>query len=362
MQEALRIDIKQILGFIADEGMTPSALSPFYAEEPSVSKGSKLNAASMPLVKVVCEPAAFVSARIISAEGVVVTRIYADKSGTMTVRHWLDKDGLHNFRQVQEKDIADEAVLRLMLDIPPARLDFDTEMTEASFCAWLGLIDCWRERTLLSLIDRKPGGKFSFTVEEMYAAFRRSISSSDLRWLTPLVKELYPGNLDVSPSLFKEGVQSTIPKFAQMGKSGIKLTLLGEELCSSLSAPLAAVKLSVCTIKDNAIWEENIIGLRGMGIYCTLENTGEDNGKIILKNSSGPMIELYLHSKLAEALTLRRQSEAKKSVKESAHAAQPISTEPAMINDQKPAMKFCPECGKALKTGAKFCAECGKKI
>jgi hypothetical protein len=362
MQEALKIDIKQILAFIGDERITPSALSPFYAEEPAGNKGASLDAASLPLIRAVCEPSASVSARIISAEGVVVTRIYSDTAGQMTVRHWLDKDGLHNFRQVQEKDVAGEAVLRLMLDIPPSRLDFNAELSEESFCALLGLIDCWRERTLFSLIDRKPGARSPFTAEEMYTSFRRSIGSSDLRWLTPLVKYLYPGNLDLSPAVFNKGIPGIALKFAEAGQGGIKLTLLGEELCSSLSAPLGAIKLSICFIKDDAISEKNIIGLRGMGMYCTVEVAGEDNGKITLQNSSGAMIELYIHSKLVEAVKMSRKPEAKKPVTDSTQSAVPIPPEAAGSNDQKPAKKFCPECGKPLKPEAKFCAECGKKI
>ena len=360
MQEALKIDIKQIMQFIADEKITPSALSPFYAEEPVVNKGSKLDTASIPLVKVVCEPSVLVSARIISPDGMVVTRIYTDKRGQILVRHWLDKDGLHNFRQVQEKDIADEAALRLMLDIPPTRLDVDTEMSEASFCALLGLIDGWREKTLLSLIDRKPGGKFSFSVDDLYTAFRRSISSGDLRWLTPLVKELYSGNLDVSPSVFKEAFQQIIPKFVQADAQGMKLSLLGEEICATLGAPLAALKLTVSGIKNGAIVEDNMIGLRGMGIYCTVEFE-ENNRNVTLKNSSAPMIELYIHSRLTEALKASRESGAQESVQDSAQA---VAASPESITggNQAPAKKFCAECGKPLKPGAKFCAGCGAKI
>lgn len=360
MQEALKIDIKQIMQFIADEKITPSALSPFYAEDPAANGISKIDAAAVPMVRVVCDPSASVSARIISPEGVVVTRVYADNSGKMLVRHWLDKEGLHNFRQVQEKDIADEAALRLMLDIPPSRLDVDAELTEASFCALLGLIDGWRERTLLSLIDRKPGGKYLFMEDDLYTAFRRSISSSDLRWLTSLVKELYSGNLDVSPSLFKEGLQNIIPKFARSVEKGIELSLPGEEICSTLGAPLAALKLSVCGIKNGAIVEENILGLRGMGIYCTVE-LEEDNRKIILKNSSAPMIELYIHSRLAEALKAGGEAGAKQVVKDSAQTVA-ASAESVKAKDQEPAKKFCAECGKPLNPGAKFCAGCGTKI
>lgn len=363
MQEALKIDIKQIMQFVADEKITPSALSPFYAEEPAANQVSKLDAAFIPLVKTVCDPSASVSARIISPEGVVVTRVYADKSGQMLVRHWLDSDGLHNFRQVQEKDIADEAALRLMLDIPPSRLDLDAELSDASFCALLGLIDGWRERTLLSLIDRKPNASLPFTIEEIYAAFRRSISSSDMRWLTPLVRNLYPGNLDVSQVVFKQGIQGIAPKFAKVGQAGIKLTLLGEELCASLSTPLAAVKLSVSCLRDGVVLEEGIIGLRGMGMYCTVEVTPEDSGKVVFQNSSSPMIELYIHSKLVKAGQMGGKTETKKpTVDESAKDITSIPPASAGIADQKPAKRFCAECGKPLKPGAKFCDGCGAKI
>ncbi len=360
MQEALKMDIKHIMQLIADEKITPSALSPFYAEEPWTNKVSKLDSASIPVVKVVCDPAVSVSARIISPDGIVVTRIYADKRGQMLVRHWLDKDGLHNFRQVEEKDIAAEAALRLMLDIPPTRLDIDTEMSEASFCAFLGLIDGWREKTLLSLIDRKPGGKFLFTVDDLYTSFRRSISSNDLRWLTPLVKEFYSGNLDVSPSVFKEAFKNIIPKFAEAGAQNIRLSPLGEEICSTLGAPLAALKLTVSGIKNGAIFEENIIGVRGMGIYCTVEFE-EDHRNVTLRNSSGPMIELYIHSKLIEALKASKESEAQRSVQDSVQTVA-SSSESVTAQYQEPVKKFCAECGKPLKPGAKFCAGCGTKI
>ncbi len=360
MQEALKIDIKQIMQFIADEKIMPSVLSPFYAEEPVVHKGSKLDTASISLVKVVCEPSVSVSARIISPDGMVVTRIYTDKQGQMLVRHWLDKDGLHHFRQVQEKDIAVEAALRLMLDIPPTRLDVDTEMSEASFCALLGLIDGWREKTLLSLIDRKPGGKFLLTVDELYAAFRRSIGSNDLRWLTPLVKELYSGNLDVSPSVFKKAFPQIIPNIVQADAQGMKLSPLCEEICSTLGAPLAALKLTVSGIKNGAIVEENMIGLRGMGIYCAVEFE-ENNRNVTLKNSSAPMIDRYIHSKLTEALKASQESGAQRSVGDSAQTVA-VSPESVTVQYQETVKKFCAECGKPLKPGAKFCAGCGTKI
>ena len=56
MQEVLKVDIKQILAFIGNEGITPSALSPFYAEESAGNNGASLDAASAPLIRTVCEP------------------------------------------------------------------------------------------------------------------------------------------------------------------------------------------------------------------------------------------------------------------------------------------------------------------
>ncbi|MRR15541.1 MAG: hypothetical protein EG826_03675 [Deltaproteobacteria bacterium] len=353
MREALKVDMKEILAWIGDEGITPSALSPFYAEEPAGNRGAKLEAGAMPLVRVVCDPAASVSARILSAEGVVVTRIYANETGQLLVRHWLDKDGLHNFRPVQETDIATEAALRLMLDIEPSRLDFNAELSEAAFCALLGLIDCWRERTLLSLIDRRPNINGSFTTEEVYAAFRRSIGSSDLRWLTPLVQELYPGNLDVSPSLFNQGILGLAEKFAGAANGVVKLNLLGEELCSSLSAPLAAVKLSVHWIKEGTIREENMLGVRGMGIFCVMEIDEQDPAKVTLQNSSAPMIELYVHSRLTKALRVSKDAEAKKT------AAETVS--PRTVPSGK-TIRFCSQCGQPVKPEHRFCKGCGKAI
>jgi hypothetical protein len=301
MHDSLKIDMPQILAFLEDEAITPSALSPFYAAEPAAGKGGRFDAGLAPLIRAVCLPSACVSARILSAQEDVVTRFYTDKAGRMTVRHWIDAEGRHHFRAVPDKEIAAEAAQRLMLDIPPSRLEVDADLGSASVSALLGLIDGWRERTLLSLIDRKPCARRPFSVEELYAAFRRSIVSADRRWLTPLVHELYPGNLDLPRAAFDRGFAGIAPRLAAPVQGGIQPSSVGEELCASLSAPLAAIRLSVRKLKDGAVVEQALIGLRGMGSFLALEIGAEENGKITLRNSSAPLLELYLHSRLAEA-------------------------------------------------------------
>ncbi len=97
-----------------------------------------------------------------------------------------------------------------------------------------------------------------------------------------------------------------------------------------------------------------------MGIYCTVEFE-EHNRNVTLKNSSAPMIELYIRSRLMEALKTIREPEAQKSVQDSAQAVA-ASSPSITAGDQELAKKFCAECGKPLKPGAKFCAGCGAKI
>jgi hypothetical protein len=276
------------------------------------------------------------------------------------VRHWIDHNGLHNFRRVQEKDIADEASQRLMLDIPPARLDYDTKMTEATFLSFLALIDGWREKKLLSLIGRKPDGKFSFTGDEPYDSFHRSITSKDVRWLTPLVSMLYTGDQVLSLTLFRESLKDLSPKFIQKTDGGWELTPLGEELCAMLGAPLAAMKLTVSMIKNGAIVEENLIGLRGMAIYCVLE-LDEKNKEITLKNSSAPMIEQYIHFRLAKASKTGTAPAAENPPQDPPEAVA-SSPQPRAASEPAPAKKFCSGCGKPLQPGAKFCSGCGTKI
>ena len=359
-EEALRVDTKQIMGCIADGGLTPSALSPFHGVEPAAEKSRERRADLMPFVKVVAWPLASVGMIVLSPEGVLTSRVYAGGGRGVLVRHWIDHDGLHNFRRVHEKDIADEASQRLMLDIPPARLDYDTKMSEATFLSFLALIDGWREKKLLSLIGRKPDGKFSFTGDEPYDSFHRSITSKDVRWLTPLVSMLYTGDQVLSLALFRESLKNLSPKFIQKTDGGWELTPLGEELCAMLGAPLAAMKLTVSMIKNEAIVEENLIGLRGMGIFCVME-LDEKYREITLKNSSGPMIEQYIHFSLAKASKAGTAEAARKSTEDASKdlASQP---QPRTATEPAPAKKFCSGCGKPLQPGAKFCSGCGTKI
>ena len=359
-EEALRVDTKQIMGCIADGGLTPSALSPFHGVEPAAEKSRERRADLMPFVKVVAWPLASVGMIVLSPEGVVTSRVYAGGGRGVLVRHWIDHNGLHNFRRVQEKDIADEASQRLMLDIPPARLDYDTKMTEATFLSFLALIDGWREKKLLSLIGRKPDGKFSFTGDEPYDSFHRSITSKDVRWLTPLVSMLYTGDLVLSLDLFRESLKDLSPKFVQSAGPRWELTPLGEELCAMLGAPLAAMKLTVSMIKNGAIVEENLIGLRGMAIYCVLE-LDEKNKEITLKNSSAPMIEQYIHFSLAKASKAGTAEAARKSAQDRPKDSAP-QPQRRVGPEQTQSKKFCSGCGKPLQPGAKFCTGCGAKI
>ena len=359
-EEALRVDTKQIMDCIADGGLTPSALSPFHGVEPAVEKSRERRADLMPFVKVVAEPLASIGMIVLSPEGVVTSRVYAGGGRGVLVRHWIDHDGLHNFRRVHEKDIADEASQRLMLDIPPARLDYDTKMSEATFLSFLALIDGWREKKLLSLIGRKPDGKFSFTGDEPYDSFHRSITSKDVRWLTPLVSMLYTGDLVLSLDLFRESLKDLSPKFVQSAGPRWELTPLGEELCAMLGAPLAAMKLTVSMIKNGAIVEENLIGLRGMAIYCVLE-LDEKNKEITLKNSSAPMIEQYIHFRLAKASKTGTAPAAENPPQDPPEAVA-SSPQPRAASEPAPAKKFCSGCGKPLQPGAKFCSGCGTKI
>lgn len=359
-EEALRVDTKQIMGCIVDGGLTPSALSPFHGVEPAAEKSRERRADLMPFLKVVAWPLTSVGMIILSPEGVVTSRVYAGGGRGVLVRHWIDHDGLHNFRRVQEKDIADEASQRLMLDIPPARLDYDTKMSEATFLSFLALIDGWREKKLLSLIGRKPDGKFSFTGDEPYDSFHRSITSKDVRWLTPLVSMLYRGDQVLSLALFRESLKDLSPKFVQSAGPRWELTPLGEELCAMLAAPLAAMKLTVSTIKNEAIDEEGLIGLRGMGIFCVLE-LDEKNREITLKNSSAPMIEQYIHFSLAKASKTVTAEAAQKSAQD---GPKDLASQPQhrVGPEQKQSKKFCSGCGKPLQPGAKFCSGCGAKI
>jgi len=127
-----------------------------------------------------------------------------------------------------------------------------------------------------------------------------------------------------------------------------------------LGAPLAAMKLTVSMIKNGAIVEENLIGLRGMAIYCVLE-LDEKNKEITLKNSSAPMIEQYIHFRLAKASKTGTAPAAENPPQDPPEAVA-SSPQPRAASEPAPAKKFCSGCGKPLQPGAKFCSGCGTKI
>jgi hypothetical protein len=171
---------------------------------------------------------------------------------------------------------------------------------------------------------------------------------------------LYTGDLVLSLDLFRESLKDLSPKFVQSAGPRWELTPLGEELCAMLGAPLAAMKLTVSMIKNGAIVEENLIGLRGMAIYCVLE-LDEKNKEITLKNSSAPMIEQYIHFRLAKASKTGTAPAAENPPQDPPEAVA-SSPQPRAASEPAPAKKFCSGCGKPLQPGAKFCSGCGTKI
>lgn len=345
MNEILGLDIKQVLTAIAAEGIAVSALSPFYAGQPE-RQGEGVDVRALPLLRAVCDPACSVAARILSPEGIRVTRVYAGREDGVLVRHWEGQDGRHNFRVVEEKEIAREAAVRLMLDFAPSRLELDRDFRPQAFCGWLGVMECWRERMLASLLERKAAGTGLYDPAEVYAAYRRSMASGDLRWLAVVLKELYPGRLDMAPAEFREGLGDLPADLVVRREGGVGLSELGEEIAKSLGSPIAAMQMTVSTWNGGGIAESTLVGLRGMGIFCTVQAVGED-GSILFRNASAPMLELFLHVRLSEGMRAAR---------EAVRPAVPPPP-PAM-----PAARFCAACGKPLEPAARFCAECGQRV
>lgn len=348
----MKTDIKQVAALIAAGHIKPGALSPFGSIKPSGPPAKPpTDSRLLEFVKVVSDPAVAIMLKTISTGGVDLARLYAGKDGGNFVRHRADKAGAHYFQQAEEKEILADVSKKMGLDMPASPLGITADISEESFCALMGLIDCWRERALLSLMDRKPKSGSPYALETVYAAYRRSMSSIDLRWLTPLARDLYPGNMDITPDAFYRGARSIGSGLVEPSGSELKLSMPGEEFCASMSAPLSALRITVSGMEKGAVIEDTLIGLRGLATFCTVKAPPEEGVKIQLKESSLPGLELDVHGMLNQAL--RRHRESGRPQPPPRDTALPTGIPPAQ------ARKFCAKCGKALIPGGKFCPACG---
>lgn len=345
-------DIYQVASLITTLKINPNALSPFYAIEPAGAPATPpLDKHLVQLVSAVCNPAASILLKSLSAGGAGIARIYTGNDGHLMVKHQSDPSGAHSFQQIEEKEMLADASSKLALNMPASPLGITADMSLESFCALLGLVDCWRERALLSLINRKPKTHEPYLLEAVYAAYRRSIGSADLRWLTAIVRDLYPANIDLTPEAFYKGAGSIGSGLAELSGNALSVSLHGEEFCASMSAPVSALRITTSCMENGAVIENTLIGLRGMALFFTVMTPEDEDGHVQIKESSLPVLELEIHGMLMHALRRNRDS----------HNPQPPADNitPPINPPQKSPLKFCYKCGKPMEPSMRFCPACG---
>ncbi len=348
----LTADIHQIASLIATLKINPNALSPFYDIELSGAPATQpLDKHFTELVSVVCNPTASILLKSLSAGGAGIARIYTGNDGQLIVKHQSDASGTHCFQQIEEQEIVADTASLLALDMSVSPLGIAADICMESFCALLGLVDCWRERALLSLMDRRPKTREPYPLEAVYAAYRRSINSADLRWLTAIVRDLYPANIDLTPEAFYRGAKSIGSGLVELHGNALSVSLHGEEFCASMSAPLSALRITASRMENGTVIENSLIGLRGMALFFTVRTPENDDGNVQMKESSLPVLELEIHGMLTRAMRRNRDS----------HASQPppIKIIAPSNSPQKTLRKFCSKCGKPMEPAMRFCPACG---
>jgi hypothetical protein len=348
----LTADIHQIASLIATLKINPNALSPFDGIEASSDPAKQpLDKHFTELVSVVCNPTASILLKSLSAGGAGIARIYTGNDGQLIVKHQSDASGTHAFQQIEEQEIVADTASILALDMPASPLGIAADICMESFCTLLGLVDCWRERALLSLMDRRPKSREPYPLEAVYAAYRRSINSADLRWLTAIVRDLYPANIDIAPDAFYRGAGSIESGLVELNGNALSVSLQGEEFCASMSAPLSALRITASRMENGAVIENSLIGLRGMALFFTVMTPENDGGNVQMKESSLPVLELEIHGMLTHAMRLNRDP----------HDPQPPAIKIISPSNSRPKtlLKFCSKCGKPMQPAMRFCPACG---
>ncbi|MEW6282632.1 MAG: zinc ribbon domain-containing protein, partial [Candidatus Eremiobacterota bacterium] len=252
--------------------------------------------------------------------------------------HFVDRLGRHRFAQVAREDVymALHHTLALDQNVPggPTRLTLD----QATLKTLVALLDCNREWTLESLLQRVPRPQRIFTVPDVLFSFLRSWDWGDRRWLTGALQAVSPRMEVLTAPDVDQGLTA-------LGKAGMTeaveegwfMTLAGQTLAARVAAPVsyAGVRAHLPELGRT----HHVAAILGTVGTLWMEFDGD---RIALTEPASRELRETLESRLQEWISASAER-------------RPVAVSP-------PASRTCPSCARALDAEARFCSYCGTSL
>ena len=220
----------------------------------------------------------------------------------------------------------------LSSEVPPARCGVTLLLSRREFETLAVLLDLFQEKSLSGMMHRRLSGPVGFTDKELVACCQRGGMSSDLRWMVPRASMFAPIELEFSADSIRHGLRSLLDKgllFHREGLFGLSADLA--EACSFLSVCDGVVAMSSRRRQGRASWDlTHFAGYQGMeGSLWLFEFMDISAGEFEVQiNCIG---ENDLYERLKACVPRPEQSRC-----------------PDCGNPQRPAARFCSNCGKVL--------------
>jgi hypothetical protein len=202
--------------------------------------------------------------------------------------------------------------------------------------ALAAIVDHTLEMGLLALLNRKIPPEAEFETEELMVSCNRSLQSTDLRWMIPRTMLLSPIRLAFSEQNILDGLQSLVERdlveqqdslFSLSPALSLTCALLGQ--CSGISALSTRYKSETKKGRSGNGWKlHHLAGIKG----------GLDRLWLLrFKDISSEEFDVEI--------SCVNQKDMYEGLREGVFAPKQI--------------KYCSDCGAALKSKAEFCSKCG---
>ncbi len=230
---------------------------------------------------------------------------------------------------------------------------FRATLSVPALLALAALIDAMRQAQLRSLLNRNPDPEWMADFLDVWACLHRGVVEDDFRWLTAIVRNRLPDEVDVTQTTLSTGL-------AELQDAGLAVRqdaawALAEAHVPVLTELMATANFGSCFARHNGAQGEETVKLVFLRTPAALwalhfgNPSGSVNVFTLTVDRLGSLV-----AELAARLTALAAQDGK--------AGPPPVPEVPVAGTGMPAAKFCSDCGQAVTPGDRFCAACGHAL
>lgn len=230
---------------------------------------------------------------------------------------------------------------------------FRANLSVPALLALAALIDAMRQAQLRSLLNRNPDPEWMVDFLDVWACLHRGVVEDDFRWLTAIVRNRLPDEVEVTQATLSAGL-------AELQDAGLAvrqdaawaLAEANVPVLTELMAPAGFGSCFACHNGKQGAETVKLVFLRTPAALWAL-HFGNPSGAVSVFTLTVDGMGSLIAGLAARLTALASQDE----------KAGPLPVpEVSVAGTGKPAAKFCSDCGQAVTPGDRFCAACGHAL